>query len=167
MFFIINIQIRSENIHFNTSHLNSTFRLINQSEFSLRYQNRTEYIPYDFDPTGVDPLNFKGEKTIIGIFEAQYSSNPSKDFIYELSCETGKFYGGRILFKKNSILQNPTKISIMHFSYDKIKLGSNYPTTNIFLARSKFDFTFSIFWLQFFNMAHNLIILENQATVEV
>ena len=145
-----------ENIHFNTSHLNSTFRLINQSEFSLRYQNRTEYIPYDFDPTGVDPLNeIKGEKNYYSeYFEAQYSSNPSKDFIYELSCETGKFYGGRIFSLRKNLYYRiqPKLVSSIRLNYDKIKLGSNYPTTNIFLARSKFDFTFSktLYWATVF-----------------
>ena len=145
-----------ENIHFNTSHLNSTFRFINQSEFSLRYQNRTEYIPYDFDPTGVDPLNeIKGEKNYYSeYFEAQYSSNPSEDFIYELSCETGKFYGGRIFSLRKNLYYRvqPKLVSSLKLNYDKIKLGPNYPTTNIFLARSKFDFTFSktLYWATVF-----------------
>ena len=37
--------------------------------FLLRYINRTEYIPYDFDPTGVNPLNkIKGEKNYYSEF---------------------------------------------------------------------------------------------------
>ena len=37
-------------------------------------------------------------------------------------------------------------------NYDKIKLGSNFPTTNIFLVGSKFDFTFSktLYWTSIF-----------------
>ena len=145
-----------ENIHFNTSNLNSTFSLTNQSEFSLRYQNRTEYIPYDFDPTGVDPLNeIKGEKNYYSeFFEAQYSSDPSKDFIYELSCETGKFYGGRIFSLSKDLYYRiqPKLVSSIMLNYDKIKLGSNFPTTNIFLVGSKFDFTFSktLYWTSIF-----------------
>ena len=37
--------------------------------FLLRYINRTEYIPYDLDPTGVNPLNkIKGEKNYFSEF---------------------------------------------------------------------------------------------------
>ena len=56
------------------------YRFKNQSSFGLRYINRTEYIPYDFDPTGVDELNkIDGEKTYYSeFFEAQYSSDPRK-----------------------------------------------------------------------------------------
>ena len=57
MFFIISIKIRFENIHYNTGWLFSTIGFKNQSSFGLRYINRTEYIPYDFDPSGVDELN--------------------------------------------------------------------------------------------------------------
>tara|TARA_S200000501_G_scaffold149170_1_gene140688 strand:- start:534 stop:2852 length:2319 start_codon:yes stop_codon:yes gene_type:complete len=145
-----------ENIHYNTSWLFSTFTFKNQSEFSLKYQNRIEYIPYNFDPTGVDTLNeIKGEKNYHSeFFEAQYSSDPSRDFIYELSCETGKFFGGRIVSLRNDLYFRiqPKLVSSLKLYYDKIKLGSNFPTTNIFLTSSKFDFTFTktLYWATIF-----------------
>ena len=134
----------------------SNIRFKNQSSFGLRYINRTEYIPYDFDPTGVDELNkIDGEKTYYSeFFEAQYSSDPSKDFIFALSSETGKFFGGRIVSLKNDVYFRiqPKLVSSLKLKYDKIKLGSNYPTTNIFLASSKFDFTFTktLYWATVF-----------------
>ena len=145
-----------ENIHYNTSWLFSTIRFKNQSEFSIKYINRAEYIPYDFDPTGVDPLNeIKGEKNYYSEFlEAQYSSDPSKDFIYDFSCETGKFFGGRIVSLRKNLYYRiqPKLVSSLKLNYDKIKLGSNFPTTNIFLANSKFDFTFTktFYWATIF-----------------
>ncbi len=145
-----------ENIHYNTSWLFSTIRFKNQSEFSLKYINRAEYIPYDFDPTGVDPLNeIKGEKNYYSeFFEAQYSSDPSKDFIYDFSCETGKFFGGRIVSLRKDLYYRiqPKLVSSLKLNYDKIKLGSNFPTTNIFLVSSKFDFTFTktLYWATIF-----------------
>ena len=145
-----------ENIHYNTGWLFSTIRFKNQSSFGLRYINRTEYIPYDFDPSGVDELNkLDGEKTYYSeFFEAQYSSDPSKDFMYELSGETGKFFGGRIVSLRNEVYLRiqPKLVSSLKLKYDKIKLGLNYPTTNIFLASSKFDFTFTktLYWATVF-----------------
>ena len=145
-----------ENIHYNSSWLDSKIRFKNQSEFSLKYINRTEYIPYDFDPTGVDPLNkIKGEKNYYSeFFEAEYSSNPSKDFIYELSCETGKFFGGRIVSLRKELYYRiqPKLVASLKLNYDKIKLGLKFPTKNIFLASSKFDFTFTktLYWATIF-----------------
>lgn len=145
-----------ENIHYNSSWLDSKILFKNQSEFSLKYQNRTEYIPYDFDPTGVDPLNkIKGEKNYYSeFFEAEYSSNPSKDFIYELSCRTGKFFGGRIVSLRKELYYRiqPKLVASLKLNYDKIKLGSKFPTKNIFLASSKFDFTFTktLYWATIF-----------------
>ena len=46
----------------------------------------------------------------------------------------------------------PKLVSSLKLNYDKIKLGSNFPTTNILLASSKFDFTFSktLYWTTIF-----------------
>ena len=88
------------------------------------------------------------KKTIIQNFLKIF--RPTKDFIYELSCETGKFFGGRIVSLSNNVyfrIQPKLDQEI-----DKIKLGSNFPTTNILLASSKFDFTFSktLYWTTIF-----------------
>ena len=95
------------------------------------------------------------KKTIFqNFFKAQYSSDPTKDFTYELSCETGKFFGGRIVSLSNDVYFRiqPKLVSSLKLNYDKIKLGSNFPSTNILLASSKFDFTFSktLYWATIF-----------------
>ena len=145
----------------------TSFRTVykNQSLLEFRLYNANEYLPKNFDPTGINadsPL--QGGKTYQSrIFEINFSSNPAKDFYFVVAQNYGKFYDGtKYSFENNFFLRfQPKLLTSIKLNYDQINLNHLNKTAKLWLIGPKFDFTFSkkLFWatlVQFNSQSENL-----------
>ena len=69
----------------------------NQSSIEFRFFNSNEFLPNNFDPTGINPESpLLGGNTYQSRFiQLGYNSDPSRRFYYSTSHNYGKFYNGR------------------------------------------------------------------------
>lgn len=155
----------SENILENNFLANFKAVYKNQSELEFRVFNASEYLPNDFDPTGIN-----GEAPLAGgntyntnIFEINFSSNPAKDFYFEAAQNYGKFYNGTKYSFENSFFFRfqPKLLASIKFNYDAINLNHLKNTARLWLVGPKFDFSFTkkLYWatlIQFNSQSENL-----------
>lgn len=155
----------SENILENNFLANFKAVYKNQSELEFRVFNASEYLPNDFDPTGIN-----GEAPLAGgntyhtnIFEINFSSNPAKDFYFEAAQSYGKFYNGTKYSFENSFFFRfqPKLLASIKFNYDAINLNHLEKTASLWLIGPKFDFSFTkkLYWatlIQFNSQSENL-----------
>jgi hypothetical protein len=136
----------------------------NQSTLGVRLYNANEYLPNDFDPTGINkdsPL-LGGQTYHSRIFEINYSSNPAKNFYFEVAQNYGRFYNGTKYSFENSffIRFQPTLLTSIKINYDAIQLDHLNKTAKLWLVGPKFDFSFTktLYWatlIQFNSQSEN------------
>jgi hypothetical protein len=145
----------------------ASFRAIytNQSELEFRLFNSSEYLPNDFDPTGIN-----GDAPLAGgntyhskIVEISYSSNRTKDFYFVIAQNYGKFYDGtKYSFENNFFFRiQPKLLASIKLNYDDIKLNHLEKPAKLWLVGPKFDFSFTkkLYWatlVQFNSQTENL-----------
>ena len=147
---------------------NFTIRLstnyTNQSTLAVLFHNSNEYLPNDFDPTGVNkdsPL-LGGQTYQSNIFQINYSSDPAKNFYFQVAQSYGEFFNGTKYSFKNSffIRFQPTLLTSIKINYDAIQLDHLNKTAKLWLVGPKFDFSFTktLYWatlIQFNSQSEN------------
>lgn len=144
-----------------------SFRTIynNQNELELRLYNANEYLPNDFDPTGINSDNplVGGATYQSRIFEVNFRSNLAKDFYFEVAQNYGKFYDGTKYSFENSFFFRfqPKLLASIKINYDQIVLNHLEKTAKLWLIGPKFDFSFTkkLYWatlVQFNTQTENL-----------
>ena len=137
----------TQNIHENNSLITISANYKDQSSLEFRFFNSNEFLPNNFDPTGINsdsPL--LGGKTYHSrLLELSYSSDPSKRLFITTSHNFGKFYNGRkYSFDNNFFLRfEPNLIASLKFNYDIISLSHLNKNSKLWLIGPKFDFSFS------------------------
>ena len=154
-----------QNIHENNSLVTISVNYKNQSSIEFRFFNSNEYLPNNFDPTGINPESplLGGKSYQSRLFELGYSSDPSQRFYYNTSHNYGKFYNGKKYSFENSFFLRfePNLITSLKLNYDIISLSHIEKTSKLWLVGPKFDFSFSkkLFWatlVQFNSQSENL-----------
>lgn len=155
----------TENILENNSLISFRTNYNNQNELELRLFNSNEYLPNDFDPTGInadDPLR-GGASYQSRIFEINFRSNLAKDFYFEVAQNYGKFYNGTKYSFENSFFFRfqPKLLTSIKLNYDQINLNHLEKVAKLWLIGPKFDFSFTkkLYWttlVQFNSQSENL-----------
>ena len=136
----------------------------NQNLLELSLYNTNEYLPSDFDPTGVNPDSpLTGGKVYQSrIFEINYSTNLAKDFYFTATQNYGRFYDGtKYSFENNFFFRfQPKLLASIKLNFDSIQLGHLNETTKLWLVGPKFDFSFTkkLYWatlIQFNSQSEN------------
>ncbi len=155
----------TQNIHENNSLIMISANYKNQSSIEFRFFNSHEFLPNNFDPTGINPESpLLGGNTYHSRFlQLGYNSDPSRRFYYSTSHNYGKFYNGRkYTFDNNLFLRfEPNLIASLKLNYDIISLDHLEKKSHLWLVGPKFDFSFSkkLFWatlVQFNSQSENL-----------
>jgi len=102
----------------------------------------------DFDPTRVQKEGIvlpAGERYNITQVFANFESNQSKIFSYNLGFNGGSFYGGNLFGLDGSLTYRyqPLGFVSMDFSYNRLDLGGEFEAANLWLLGPRIDFTFS------------------------
>ena len=147
---------------------NWNFRLKSTANFSISANYNNILLTSDFDPTRIQDEDIflpAGNEYNFANFGLSYRSDERKTFLYRISSNFGQFYSGTRTGFNGSMTYRyqPFGFVSVNFNYNRIELGDNFKTANLWLIGPRIDLTFTkkIFlttFIQYNNQQDNLNI---------
>jgi len=147
---------------------NWNFSFKNTANLNIAANYNRILLTSDFDPTRIqdeDVFLPAGNKYNFANFRLSYSSDRRKTFFYEMRTNFGQFFSGTRTGFNGSMTYRyqPYGFVSVDFNYNRINLGGNFKTANLWLVGPRVDLTFTkkLFlttFIQYNNQSNNLNI---------